>query len=579
MCGIVGYIGRRNAAPVVVEGLKRLEYRGYDSFGVATADNGINIVKRQGRISDLGGLASGLSGFAGIGHTRWATHGVPNDINAHPHTDCSGNIAIVHNGIIENYIELKRKLISEGHVFLSETDSEVISHLIEKFYSGDLLKAVNSAVCELEGSYALLAVCGDEKRIVAARKSNPLVVGIGDGEMFASSDMTPVLDYTQKIIFLEDGDIADINESGISVYNCGNSVCRESEIVEWDVESARKGGFDHYMQKEIFEQPDVFHNSFSRNIDEDAVSALRNASLITVVACGTSYHAGIVFRYLMEKYCKKPVRVEIASEFLNFTPCRDSVMIAVTQSGETADTLSALKLGRNENCNAFAITNVLGSSVTRIADYVLYTSAGPEISVAATKSFIAQVAVFLRIISELSDEDIEGEISGIYPAIEEALLFDAEPAADICKGAFNMFFVGRGIYYPVSLEGALKMKEITYIHAEGYPAGELKHGPFSLLSEQTPVIAVCTKDDSYPVMMSNIKEIKARGAPVIGIGSAGDIDLEDICDLYIPLPKSTGICEVITATVILQELAYKTAVLLGRDVDRPRNLAKSVTVV
>ena len=579
MCGIVGYIGRRNAAPVVVEGLKKLEYRGYDSFGIATAGNGVQITKKQGRISESGKDVSELPGKIGIGHTRWATHGIPNDINAHPHTDCTGDIAVVHNGIIENYVSLKRSLTKEGHIFKSETDSEVISHLIEKYYNGDLLDAVSSAISHLEGSYALLAVCGSENRIIAARKSSPLVLGEGDGEMFASSDMTPVMEYTQNIIFLEDGDVADIRDSEVIIYNCQEKVKRPSELVEWDFESAKKGGFDHFMQKEIFEQPDVFFNSFNYEIDENVVLELKNASLITVVACGTSYHAGMIFRYMMEKYCHIPVRVEIASEFSNFTTCSDSVMIAITQSGETADTLAALKSAKHDNCRTFAVTNVLGSSVTRIADNVLYTRAGPEISVAATKSFIGQVAVLLRIVSLLCEDSHAEDFFGIHPVIEEALLFDAEPAALMCRDAKSLFFVGRGVFYPVSLEGALKMKEITYIHAEGYPAGELKHGPFSLLCEDTPVIAVCTADESYPVMMSNIKEIKARGAPVIGIGSAGDIDLEEICDLYIPLPKSSRICEIITATVIFQELAYKTAVLLGRDIDKPRNLAKSVTVI
>ncbi|MBN2733651.1 MAG: glutamine--fructose-6-phosphate transaminase (isomerizing) [Methanomicrobiaceae archaeon] len=579
MCGIVGYIGRRNAVPLVVEGLKRLEYRGYDSFGVATADGRINIIKKQGRISESCVDPLLLKGCMGIGHTRWATHGVPNDVNAHPHTSCNGDIAIVHNGIIENYSEIKRSLTAEGHTFLSDTDSEVVAHLIEKYYNGDILQAVFSAVLHLKGSYALLVICSSEKRVIAARKSSPLVIGEGDAEMFASSDMTPVLEYTRKIIFLEDGDVADIRDSKVTIYNNKEPVERKSELVEWDFESAKKGGFDHFMQKEIFEQPDVFFNSFNIEIPEKAVADLKKASQITVVACGTSYHAGMMFRYMMEKYCKIPVRVEIASEYMNFNPCKNSVMFAVTQSGETADTLAALRSAKNENCITFAITNVLGSSVTRSADHVLYTRAGPEISVAATKSFTAQLAVLLKIVSCLCNDDIEVEISGMHPVIEEALLYDAEPAALICRDAASLFFIGRGIFYPVSLEGALKMKEITYIHAEGYAAGELKHGPFSLLCEETPVIALCIKDDSYPVMMSNIKEVKARGAPVIGIGSAGDIDLEEICDFYIPLPKSSEISEIINASVILQMLAYKTAVLLGRDIDKPRNLAKSVTVI
>ncbi|WOF16596.1 glutamine--fructose-6-phosphate transaminase (isomerizing) [Methanoplanus sp. FWC-SCC4] len=579
MCGIVGYIGRRNAASVIVGGLKKLEYRGYDSFGVATTGSGVQVVKKKGRISECGHLAENLTGNCGIGHTRWATHGVPDDINAHPHTDCSGDFAIVHNGIIENYMDIRRSLESEGHVFKSDTDSEVIAHLIEKFYEGDLLSAVFRLLPSLDGAYAFLAVAKDENRIVAARNSSPLVIGIGDDEYFASSDMTPVLEYTQKMIFPEDGDVMDISAGGISVYSDKKPVVRPEELVEWDIDSARKGGYDHFMLKEIFEQPSVFYETFYSSLPCGEVEVLKNPSEITVIACGTSYHAGMVFRYLMEKCSSIPVRVDIASECRYFNPRQDSVVITVSQSGETADTIAALKKAKAHGCRTIAITNVLGSSITRIADSTFYTRAGPEISVAATKSFIAQVAIFMKIADLLCECGFEDEFSDIYQIIEDSLLTETDDAVSLCSNASNLFFVGRGLFYPVSLEGALKMKEITYIHAEGYAAGELKHGPFSLLCENTPVVALCTGDESRLLMLSNIKEIKARGAPVIGIGSVGDQDLEELSDVYIPLPKSSEISEVITSLVVLQLLAYRTAVKLGRDVDKPRNLAKSVTVI
>jgi glucosamine--fructose-6-phosphate aminotransferase (isomerizing) len=598
MCGIVGYVGERNAAPIIVEGLKCLEYRGYDSFGLAVADGTatdgggrLTVIKKQGRISDAGSEVSLAVGNIGIGHTRWATHGVPSDVNAHPHTDCTGDIAVVHNGIIENYAELKKALIAEGHVFKSETDTEVIAHLLEKFRNAAAEKglsgtdmvdfAVKNLMDTLEGSFALLILIRGFNGLIAIKRFSPLVLGIGDDELFASSDMTPILEHTQKILLLEDNDYAYLMPDGIRLfsYPSAKTVEREVKTVDWDVESAKKGGYEYFMEKEIFEQPAVFVNSFRQKIDDGAVSVLKKASSITVVACGSSYHAGLIFRYLMEKYCKIPVRVEIASEFLNFTTAKDTAVIAVTQSGETADTLAALRHAKANGCPVFAVTNVLGSSVTRIADYVLYTRAGPEISVAATKSFIAQCAVLLRIVSIIGKGIFEKELFEIYPVLEETLLFDPADASAVCKDAENIFYVGRGVYYPISLEGALKMKEITYIHAEGCAAGELKHGPFSLLTPKTPVVAVCTKDDAYPVMISNIKEMKARGAPVIAIGSGGDADLKEIADIFIPLPRSKNICEVISATIILQMIAYNTAVLLGRDVDKPRNLAKSVTVI
>ena len=579
MCGIIGYAGRREACPVVVGGLKKLEYRGYDSFGFAVSGSKVAVYKKNGRISDFNESEFCAKGSVGIGHTRWATHGVPDDKNAHPHMDCSGKIAIVHNGIIENYAELRKELISEGHIFTSDTDSEIIAHLLEKYYDGDLLSAVTKATEFLDGAYAILALCEDEKRIVAARQSSPLVLGIGDGEIFASSDITPMLEYTQKVIFLEDGDIVSFDKSSLLIMNAGEEVSRESELIDWDIDAARKGGFDHFMLKEIYEEPDVFYNAFYFEPEEVLISKMRDADEITVVGCGTSYHAGLIFRYLMEEYAGMPVRVEIASEASYFKPRPGSFFIGVSQSGETADTLAVLRQAKSAGCTTMAVTNVCGSSITRLADHSLFMRAGPEISVAATKSFLAQVAVFMRLADELSDRTLSESFTGIHRVIEECLMADVDAAVSMCKEAKNLFFIVRGAYYPVSLEGALKLKEITYIHAEGYPAGELKHGPFSLLDEDTPVVAVCPEHDSRTLMISNIREIKSRGAPLIALGSVGDIDLEEIADVFIPLPKAPESGDIITSSVILQLLAYRTAVEMGRDVDKPRNLAKSVTVV
>ncbi|KQC05416.1 MAG: glutamine amidotransferase [Methanoculleus sp. SDB] len=578
MCGIVGYLGLKQAAPMLVSGLKRLEYRGYDSFGIATIGSSLLTAKKCGRISESNGFAASFEGRMGIGHTRWATHGVPNDQNSHPHCDCTGTIAIVHNGIIENYAVLRRQLEERGHRFTSETDTEVIVHIIEEYYAGDLLEAVKKTLPHLEGSYAVLAIAEKDPRIIAARNASPLVLGIGDGEWFAASDMTPLLDYTQQVVFLEDGDIAALSPDGICVFHDGAEVSRPAERIEWDLESAKKGGFAHFMLKEIFEQPKVFYDSVSADIDPGVIRAIRDAGGLMVVACGTSYHAGLIFRYLVEQLCNIPVRVELASEFKYFTPPMQDLVIAVTQSGETADTIAALKKAKAHNCGTLAITNVLGSSVTRVAENTIYTRAGPEISVAATKSFTAQIAVFFTLINHLCDRQYDEILHTAHQAIETVLLEDISAAAEYCKRAQDIFFIGRGAMYPAALEGALKMKEITYIHAEGYAAGELKHGPFSLLSPKTPVIALCTPGDSYAVMLSNIKEVTARGAPVIAIGREGDRELAEIADVMIPLPPTHHLTELVTTSVVLQLLAYHTANALGRDIDKPRNLAKSVTV-
>ena len=580
MCGIVGYIGRRDAAPLIIEGLKKLEYRGYDSFGVATLGTGIDLDKHQGRISENAGTAASLKGKIGIGHTRWATHGIPNDVNAHPHTDCSGKIAVVHNGIIENYADLKRHLQSRGHIFRSETDTEVIVHLIEEEYAKkpDLLIAIQAVAPKLEGSFAILVIAAGEDRIVAARNASPLVIGVGDGEFFAASDMTPVIEFTERAIFLEDGDTVSLSRKKIEIFHENKPVTRPVELIDWSLDDVRKGGFAHYMLKEIYEQPQAFYNTI-RSVNLDTLPGkVLHAGLVTLVACGSSYHTGLIFKYLLEALCGIPARLEFASEFKYFPPPVNGLVIGITQSGETADTLTALKHAKTSGCSTLAITNVLGSSVTRIADITLFMRAGPEIGVAATKSFIAQLAILMQIVNSISETKYDDVLQQAHKAIEEVLLMDLSEAVTTCKKAQSIFYVGRGPFYPVSLEGALKMKEISYIHAEGYAAGELKHGPFALLSPETPVIALCMPGDTYNVMISNIKEIKARGAPVIAIGADGDRELPNIVDIFIAVPRTPLFVQILTSLVIEQLLAYHTAVALGRDVDKPRNLAKSVTV-
>lgn len=580
MCGVVGYIGRRDAAPLIVEGLKRLEYRGYDSFGIATGNEDISLVKHQGRISGNTSEAAHLKGKIGIGHTRWATHGIPNDINAHPHTDCSGKIALVHNGIIENYAALKHALAARGHSFRSETDTEVIVHLIEEEYakSRDLLDAVRRTIPQLKGSYAILVIAAGGERIIAARQASPLVVGLGDGENFIASDMTPILEHTERAVFLEDGDIVSISQNAVEFFNNDMNVTRPVELIDWSVDDVKKGGFAHYMLKEIYEQPQAFYNTIRAMDTEGVPSGTPRPDAITIIACGSSYHAGLIFKYLIEDSCGIPTRLEFASEFRYFPPPVSGLVIGITQSGETADTITALKQAKAHNCRTLAITNVLGSTVTRIADTTLYMRAGPEISVAATKSFVAQLAVLMHIVSTLCGGCAEDVLSRAHKAIEEVLLMDLTECVDLCKDAQSIFYVGRGPFYAVSLEGALKMKEISYIHAEGYAAGELKHGPFALLSPETPVVAICMPGETYDVMMSNIKEMKARGAPIIALGCEGDTELPDIVDLFIPVPQTGLFVQVLTTLIVLQILAYRTADKLGRDIDKPRNLAKSVTV-
>lgn len=579
MCGIVGYIGYRNAADVCINGLKRLEYRGYDSFGIVALSPELSVYKETGKIS-AASESIRLKGSCGIGHTRWATHGVPNEVNAHPHLDCKKKIAVVHNGIIENYAELKRDLEKRGHVFVSDTDTEVIPHLIEEKYDGNLLDAVTKVLPELEGAYAILVIAEGSDTLVAARKGSPLVLGIGDSEFILASDVVPLIDYTRNVVYFEDGDVAEISRSGYLMKNGRKSVERQVHSVEWDADEVKKGGFAHYMLKEIYEQPEVFSNSLvSVRDNKEAVRLVRNARSITVVACGTSANAANCLSYLIEACCKIPARVVLGSEFKYFPTPSAGLVIGVSQSGETADTLTALKLAKELGSKTLAVTNVLGSTITRIADAVLYTRAGPEMSVAATKSFISQVAVFMELVNIISDGKLDKDITDIQRNLPEVISSDTTQAVELCRTAASLLYIGRGLGYPIAMEGALKMKEISYLHAEGYAAGELKHGPFALLCENTPVVAVCLKSSlTYAVMRSNLKEIKARNAPLVVLGTVKDQDVADLADVFIPLPKTSEYAGVVLSSVLMQILAYHTAVSLGTDVDMPRNLAKSVTV-
>ncbi|MGB4052195.1 MAG: glutamine--fructose-6-phosphate transaminase (isomerizing), partial [Methanoculleus sp.] len=458
MCGIVGYIGRRDATPVLIQGLKRLEYRGYDSFGIATVGSELEVYKRTGSISDGEAEAAHLRGSTGIGHTRWAGYGEPTVVNAHPQIDCEGKIAVVHNGTIENYSDLRRHLEERGHTFRSETDTEAIVHLIEERYDGDLLSAVNATLPHLQGSYAFLAIMEDTERIIAARNKSPIVLGVGDAEFFAASDLMPLLDYTERVIYLEDGDVADITPGRLDIYHGGQRVERPIELVDWCVEDTRKGGFDHYMLKEIFEQPQSFYETIRAGIDEDVRQMLMDADEITLVACGTSYHTTLIFKYLAETFCNVPVRAEMGSEFKYFTAPLNNLVIAVSQSGETTDTIAALNMAKARNCPTLAITNVQGSTLTRVADKTLLMRAGPEVSVAATKSYTAQLAALMQIINLRCEGAFDDVLSHAHLAIGDVLLHNLEDAVALCSRADHAFFMGRGPFYPVAMEGALKMK-------------------------------------------------------------------------------------------------------------------------
>ena len=610
MCGIVGYVGDKNIVEVLIGGLKKLEYRGYDSAGLAILDGqGLKTVKEKGYIKDLEKKINKdeLKGTSGIGHTRWATHGIPSNENAHPHTDCKGQIALVHNGIIENFLNLKEELIKRGHEFRSETDTEVIVHLIEEEYSGNLYNAVCKAIEKIEGSYAIVAICKDEPgKIVAARKDSPLILGLGDGECFVASDIPAVLEHTRKIIILENGETAELTKDGYRI-NCKDGVI-EKEIMEvsWDVEAAEKCGYEDFMLKEIYEQPIAIRETLRQTLpvkgtiktrellsgllSDDEASGIKE---VYIIACGTSYYAGLVAKRLIEKWARIPTKVEISSEFRYGDPILKedtTLVIAITQSGETADTLAGVKLAMKSRSKVIAITNVLGSSVTRETNKIVYTHAGPEIGVAATKTLTAQIAALeiLALNLAVQNENMrKDEVNLILNQLEhipkkvELLLKNAEKIKKLANKFAeyeNFLFLGRGIGVPVALEGALKLKEISYIHAEGYPAGEMKHGPIALIDKNMPVVVVATDGDVYDKVFSNIEEVKAREGIVIALATEGDSKIGKVADEVIFIPETPELLMPLLAVVPLQLFAYYIAKKRGCNVDQPRNLAKSVTV-
>jgi glutamine---fructose-6-phosphate transaminase (isomerizing) len=593
MCGIVGYTGKQQASPILFNCLKKLEYRGYDSCGIAIITEKVDVCKDVVRVDALNKTCPALNGHTGIGHTRWATHGQPSMINAHPHVDCSGKIAVVHNGVIANYQELKRQLLAEGHIFLSETDTEVLPHLIEKYFQGDLVKAVQKALSIIEGSYAIIVAMAGSNQIIVAKKDSPLIIGIGDRGNFVASDAPALLDYTNRVIYLDDGDIASITEQTINIFNNGQQIKREEQKILWGVEEAQKGGYEHYMLKEIREQPRVIRNTlmeYNRNSDTiQGLTELRDNghTSMLMLACGTSYHASLVGKYAIEELLGIPVRAELASEFNYYSrPLAKTLAIAITQSGETADTVKAMKKVKEIGCSVLAITNVVGSSATRAANQTIYTRAGPEISVAATKSFIAQIMslYWLAIVYSKTDNarlsHLRSELRQL-PTKVQNILDEESPILEYAESLSkyeNAFFIGRGINYPIALEGALKLKEISYIHAEGAAAGETKHGPLALLGSLTPVIALITRDKTHDAMLTSIKEIKARGAPVVAIAEEGDDEVNNFADSVIYVPSTDPLFSPVMNVVILQLLAYYTAKKRGCPIDFPRNLAKSVTV-
>ncbi|RPF42879.1 glutamine--fructose-6-phosphate transaminase [Thermodesulfitimonas autotrophica] len=606
MCGIIGYTGKQEALPLLIAGLKRLEYRGYDSAGVAVIGEGrVAVCKKEGKIAVLEGALNGNfpPGRTGIGHTRWATHGAPTDANAHPHLDCTGRLAVVHNGIIENYLALREQLVAQGHRFVSETDTEVIPHLLEEFYEGDLLSAVKRVIPLLRGSFALAAVAVDEPtRVVAARFDSPLIVGLGEDENFVASDIPAILAATRRTYVLDDGEIADVRPEGVTVYDRnGSSRTKEVFVVNWDAAQAEKAPYPHFMLKEIHEQPQVIRETLRGRIEGTEIAFpglkldpgfLKSLRRLYITACGTAYHAGLIGKMLIERLVRIPVEADIASEFRYRDPLLGpgDLLVVVSQSGETADTLAALREAKAKGATVLAITNVVGSSVAREAHEVLYTWAGPEIAVASTKAYVAQVvlftllAVYLARLRESAPPELLRELAAGLPGLSEtvqAVLAREEEIAALAgarKGWEHTFFIGRGLDWAVACEGALKLKEISYIHAEAYAAGELKHGTLALVTEGVPVIALATQPALWEKMQSNIREVKARGADVLAVTGAKAAEIVAVADEAICLPPVHPLLAPVVAVVPLQLFAYYAAVARGCDVDRPRNLAKSVTV-
>jgi glucosamine--fructose-6-phosphate aminotransferase (isomerizing) len=613
MCGIVGYIGKRNVISILVDGLKRLEYRGYDSAGVAFWDKeGIKVFKIAGKVAELERMLIGLGSNSNIGiaHTRWATHGIPNEVNAHPHVDCTGNIAVVHNGIVENYQSLKKKLEKEGHIFKSQTDTEVIAHLIEEFYKiyGDIEIAVRNLFFEVKGTFGLAIMTSyDPDKIIVARRGSPIAIGIGNGENITASDPTAIIGITRDVIFLDDDEYAIITRDNVNVkrvdQNSVSELDKEIFKIEFELEQIEKGGFPHFMLKEIFEQPESIMNSMRGRVlieDGDAklgglsdvMDKILNAKRFIIAACGTSWHAGLVGKYMIEQFARVPVVVEYASEFRYRDPViyPDDVAWFISQSGETADTLAALRLVKSRGATALGIVNVVGSTIARESDAGVYIHAGPEIGVASTKAFTSQLVVLALItlligrrngnISPEQGREIAQELVKLPEKVREILKLNdfIEEIAQRLKEHRNFLYLGRGYNYPVALEGALKLKEISYIHAEGYPAAEMKHGPIALIDENMPVVFIAPKDSIYEKVLSNIEEVKARRGKVISIITERDDKILRVSDFVIQIPQTIEMLMPILTVIPLQLLAYHIAVKRGCDVDQPRNLAKSVTV-
>ncbi|MEP6734313.1 MAG: glutamine--fructose-6-phosphate transaminase (isomerizing) [Chryseolinea sp.] len=610
MCGIVAYVGHRQARPIVIKGLKRLEYRGYDSAGIAVLNDGLNVYKKKGKVSDLEEFISNKTtdSTIGMGHTRWATHGEPNDTNAHPHYSGDKNLAIIHNGIIENYNTLKQELLNKGHHFYSDTDTEVLIHFIEDIKSHNdctLEEAVRLALTRVVGAYAIVVMSKDDPRsLIAARKGSPLVIGVGQDEYFMASDATPIIEYTNEVIYLNDQEIAIVKDGKLSVKNTANLPLNPYiQKIDLELEAIEKGGFDHFMLKEIFEQPRSINDCMRGRLDARAgtlvlgglreyINKLSNADRILIVACGTSWHAGLVAEYFIEEFCRIPVEVEYASEFRYRNPIirEGDVVIAISQSGETADTLAAIELAKSKGAIIFGVCNVVGSSIARATHAGAYTHAGPEIGVASTKAFTAQLTVLTMIalsiaqrkgtITDQKLHELLVEMEKIPSQVEKALKLNDQikTIAATFKDASNFIYLGRGYNFPVALEGALKLKEISYIHAEGYPAAEMKHGPIALIDDEMPVVFIATRDSSYEKIVSNIQEVKARKGRVISVITEGDKVIPPMSEFVIEVPAIHEALMPLISVIPLQLLSYHIAVMRGCNVDQPRNLAKSVTV-
>lgn len=609
MCGIVGYLGKSSAANILINGLKRMEYRGYDSAGIAVLNDGIiKTTKKKGKVSELERMVdlSKESSTIGIAHTRWATHGFPNDINAHPHSDQANKITIVHNGIIENYTAIKKKLTLDGYKFVSETDTEVLAVFIGALYEkfGDLEYAVRFALSEVDGTFGILVLSADHPdMLIAARRGSPLLIGIGDDEFVAASDAAAVIQYTKQVIYLNDNEIAIINRDGYQTKTISNEeTISKIEQIEFDLEQIEKGGFEHFMLKEIFEQPETIQNAFRGRllVDEGDVKLgglrqiqeqLRSAERIIITACGTSWHAGLVGEYMIEHLANIPVEVEYASEFRYRNPVikKNDIVLAISQSGETADTMAAVREAKQKGATVLGIVNVVGSSIARYTSAGVYTHAGPEIGVASTKAFTSQLTVLTLIAIMLGRMNTLSKYEGIKIAKEllkipdkiKKIFESADKIQEIAKQhakAKNFLYLGRGYNFPVALEGALKLKEISYIHAEGYPAAEMKHGPIALIDENMPVVFIATQDEIYEKIISNIEEVKARKGKIIAIATEGDTRIESVADNVIYIPETLPMLTPILSVIPFQLLAYYTALELDCDIDKPRNLAKSVTV-